>query len=139
MIRALFISIFCACATLSGQTYDLLVSFGGASKYPTRVAYEVLGKGGTSIQTGFLEVENATSIYTIRAEVGTNPFAVQVYEDANANSKLDRGFFSQPLEKYAFSNEAWAVLSKPEMKQMLVQPVGKSKRMHFTLKSVTDF
>jgi len=139
MMRVLFFWICCASAALNAQTHELLVSFEGASKYPTRIAYEILDKEGVSIQVGFFEIENEIAIYTIDAGVAEKAFAVQVYEDANNNSKLDRGFFGQPVEKYAFSNDAWAVLSKPDIKEMIVQPMGKGTRMHFVLKSVTDF
>lgn len=139
MIRVVLFLFFCASNALSAQSHELTVSFEGATEYPTRIAYEILDEHGTTIQAGFLAVKDAKSTYVITAEIAQDPFAVQVYEDENSNSKLDRGFFNQPLEKYAFSNEAWAVLSKPEIKEMLVQPKGQSTRMRFKLKSVTDF
>jgi uncharacterized protein (DUF2141 family) len=62
-----------------------------------------------------------------------------VYEDANRNSQMDRGWFTQPLEKYAFSNNAWVTLSKPDLADMLVPRTGTKTRMVLTFKSVTDF
>lgn len=139
MTRVVLFLFLCVSTALSAQSHELTVSFEGATQYPTRIAYEILDEHGATIQAGFLAVKDAKSTYVITAKVSQNPFAVQVYEDENSNSKLDRGFFNQPLEKYAFSNEAWAVLSKPDIEEMLVQAKGQSTRMHFKLKSVTDF
>ena len=41
-------------------------------------------------------------------------YAVTVYHDENGNGKLDKGFFSNPLELYGFSNNARGILSRPE-------------------------
>ena len=60
-------------------------------------------------------------------------------EDANGNSKMDRGWFTQPLEKYAFSNDAWETLAKPDLQSMLIPKTGDKTRINLTLKSVTDF
>lgn len=139
MIRVVLFLLCFASVTLSAQPHELTVSFEGATKYPARIAYEIVDQNGAQVKAGFLTVEGPKSTYAIEAEVAGNPFAVQVYEDANNNSKLDLGFFGQPLEKYAFSNDAWAVLSKPDIKEMLIQPEGKGTQMHFKLKSVTDF
>jgi len=114
------------------------MTFTGASKYPTRVAYEVQNDQGEILRQGFFQVANAKTIYSVALGV-SEKFAVQIYEDANENSKMDRGWFTQPLEKYAFSNDAWEVLAKPQLKDMLVPKTGEKTRIDFTLKSVTDF
>ena len=65
-------------------------------------------------------------------------FMVQVYEDANRNDKLDRGLFTQPIERYDFSNEAWVFLGKPDLEDALVQRQGPAHYLHFQLKDVLD-
>jgi uncharacterized protein (DUF2141 family) len=114
------------------------MSFAGASKYPTRIAYEIQNDQGEILKQGFFKVVDAKSIYRVALEV-SEKFAVQIYEDANGNSKMDRGWFTQPLEKYAFSNDAWETLAKPDLQSMLVHKTGEKTRMNLTLKSVTDF
>ncbi len=52
---------------------------------------------------------------------------------------MDRGIFTQPKERYAFSNAAWITLGKPDIEEMLVKKTGTSTQVHFQLKSVTDF
>lgn len=138
MRRALTIVCFCFSVFLGAQTHVIAMKFSGASTYPTRVAYEVQNDKGEVLRQDFLEVKSPQSIYEVALSV-SNRFAVLIYEDANANSEMDRGWFTQPLEKYAFSNEAWTTLSKPDLQEMLVPKTGNKTSIHFILKSVTDF
>ena len=106
MMRALFALLFFMTGPfLLGQDHIIEMSFSDASQYPTRVAYEVQNDKGKILQQGFIEVANASTFYQVPLDV-TKKFAVLVYEDANRNSQMDRGWFTQPLEKYAFSNNA---------------------------------
>lgn len=139
MMRALFALLFFMTGPfLLGQSHIIEMSFSDASQYPTRVAYEVQNDKGTILQQGFIEVANASTFYQVPLDV-TKKFAVLVYEDANRNSQMDRGWFTQPLEKYAFSNNAWVTLSKPDLADMLVPRTGAKTKMVLTFKSVTDF
>ncbi len=139
MTRTVF-SLCCALAAnfALGQSHEIAMKFHGASNYPARIAYEVLNFDEESITVGYIDVQDEHTVYEIAVDVGER-FAVQIYEDANGNSKLDRGLFTQPLEKYAFSNDAWQALSKPEVDEMLVQRTGVKTFLTFTLKSVSDF
>jgi uncharacterized protein (DUF2141 family) len=42
-------------------------------------------------------------------------YTLAVYLDANKNAKLDKGGLGQPLEPYAFSNNARALFSAPDV------------------------
>ena len=112
------------------------MKFQGASKYPARIAYEVLNSDAVSIAAGFIHVQDENTFYEIAVDVSER-FAVQIYEDANGNSKLDRGLFTQPLEKYAFSNNAWPFLSQKSERYSFKGPA--KTLLTFTLKSVTNF
>ncbi len=139
MIRIAFSLLFAFAAnTCIGQSHSIAMQFKGVSEYPARIAYEVLNSDAKAITAGYVEVQEKQTVYEILVDVGEQ-FAVQIYEDANPHSILDRGFFTQPLEKYAFSNDAWQALSKPDVDEMLVQKTGEKTRLTFTLKSVTDF
>ena len=130
---------FCSFLSLQAQEkYSLLISASNASIYPTRLAYEVIDDRGNSLKVGYVELKSSQQKVSITLEL-TPVFGVQVYEDANRNSKMDRGIFTQPKERYAFSNGAWTTLGKPDIKEMLVKKTGTSTHVHFQLKSVTDF
>lgn len=136
-------TVFLLCCTLAanavlGQNHNIAMKIQGASKYPARIAYEVLNFDAVSIAVGFIDVQDEYTFYEIAVDV-SELFAVQIYEDANGNSKLDRGLFTQPLEKYAFSNNVWQAFSKPEVGEMFVQKTGLKTLLTFTLKSVTNF
>lgn len=138
-MRILLLFLFCLGAQFTfAQSHVIEMSFAGASKYPTRIAYEVQNDQGEILKQGFFKVVDAKSTYRVALEV-SEKFAVQIYEDANGNSKMDRGWFTQPLEKYAFSNDAWETLAKPDLQNMLVHKTGEKTRINLTLKSVTDF
>ena len=51
---------------------------------------------------------------------------------------LDRGLFTQPLERYDFSNKAWVFLGKPDLADALVQRQGAAHYLHFELKDVLN-
>ncbi|HCP41643.1 MAG TPA: hypothetical protein DIT65_07600 [Cryomorphaceae bacterium] len=139
MMRALFVLFLFLLGTFTfGQSHTIEMCFSDASQYPTRVAYEVQNDKGIILKQGFLEVVSASEYCEVLLAV-SKKFAVLVYEDANRNSQMDRGWFAQPLEKYAFSNNAWATLSKPDLEDMLISRTGAKTRVTLTFKSVTDF
>jgi uncharacterized protein (DUF2141 family) len=86
---------------------------------------------------GFLDVQSPVDTLYVEVKLPER-FMVQVYEDANRNDKLDRGLFTQPLERYDFSNEAWVFLGKPDLEDALVKRQGSAHYLHFQLKDVLD-
>jgi uncharacterized protein (DUF2141 family) len=52
-------------------------------------------------------------------EPGT--YTLAVYLDLNKNNKLDKGIFGQPIEPYAFSNNARSPFSEPSPKDQSFQ------------------
>ena len=134
-----FAFLFCGFLCTHAQHKDhLMISAANASNYPARLAYEVIDDRGKSLKVGFIELNSAQHKVSITMEL-TSTFGIQVYEDANRNGKMDRGIFTQPKERYAFSNAAWITLGKPDIEEMLVKKTGTSTQVHFQLKSVTDF
>lgn len=117
--------------------HTLVLSAQGASTYPTRLAYEVLNEKGTSLTAGYVDLLSDKDKKEVRLAL-PEKFALQVYEDANRNGTMDLGFFRQPLEKYAFSNQAWAILAKPDLEEMLVPRQGDRTEVTLVLKKVTD-
>lgn len=61
-------------------------------------------------------VEAISTYQTVRLpsqRYGT--YTASFYLDLNGNGKLDEGFFGQPTEPYAFSNNARSMFSKPSI------------------------
>jgi uncharacterized protein (DUF2141 family) len=56
-------------------------------------------------------------------EPGT--YTLAVYLDQNRNNKLDKGMVGQPLEPYAFSNNARAPFSSPSLEEQRFAHPGK--------------
>jgi uncharacterized protein (DUF2141 family) len=52
-------------------------------------------------------------------EPGT--YTLAVYMDVNKNNKLDKGILGQPLEPYAFSNNARSTFSAPRVEEQAFQ------------------
>jgi uncharacterized protein (DUF2141 family) len=55
----------------------------------------------------------------------TGTYTLAVYLDANKNTKLDKGALGQPLEPYAFSNNARALFSAPDVEDQRFKHPGK--------------
>ena len=108
-----------------------------AEQYPTRIAYEILDAKEKRLAVGFLDVQSPVDTLYVEVKLPER-FMVQVYEDANRNDKLDRGLFTQPLERYDFRNEAWVFLGNPDLEDALVKRQGSAHYLHFQLKDVLD-
>jgi hypothetical protein len=128
----------CAASTLVAQEQaGLYFTCASAAQYPTRIAYEVLDPNEERLAVGFEDIRSSRDTVYVSLQLPER-FMVQVYEDANRNDKLDRGLFTQPLERYDFSNKAWVFLGKPDAADALVKRQGPVHYMHFELKDVLD-
>jgi uncharacterized protein (DUF2141 family) len=137
-IKALLLSWACAAGTLVAQDKaGLYFTCASAEYYPTRIAYEVLDPNEERLAVGFEDIKSSSDTVYVALQLPER-FMVQVYEDANRNDKLDRGLFTQPLERYDFSNKAWVFLGKPDVADALVKRQGPSHYLHFELKDVLD-
>ena len=128
----------CYASTLVAQEKEgLYFTCAAAEQYPTRIAYEVLDANEERITVGFEDIQSSRDTVYVDVQLPER-FMVQVYEDANRNDKLDRGLFTQPIERYDFSNEAWVLLGQPDLEDALVQRQGPAHYLHFQLKDVLD-
>ena len=128
----------CYASTLVAQEKEgLYFTCAAAEQYPTRIAYEVLDANEERITVGFEDIQSSRDTVYVDVQL-PGRFMVQVYEDANRNDKLDRGLFTQPLERYDFSNKAWVFLGKPDVADALVKRQGPVHYLHFELKDVLD-
>ena len=134
-----FLLIFACCAStlVAQEKPGLYFTCAAADQYPARIAYEILDANEQRLAVGFAEIQSAADTAYVEVQLPER-FMVQVYEDANRNDKLDRGLFTQPLERYDFSNKAWVFLGKPDLADALVQRQGAVQYLHFELKDVLD-
>ncbi len=111
-----FLLIFaCWASTLAAQEKPgLYFTCAEAEQYPTRIAYEIRDANDKRLAVGFEDLRSPNDTLHVDVQLPER-FMVQVYEDANRNDKLDRGLFTQPLERYDFSNKAWVFLGKPDL------------------------
>lgn len=135
--KILLIFACCASTLVAQEKPGLYFTCAAADQYPARIAYEILDANEQRLAVGFAEIQSAVDTAYVEVQLPER-FMVQVYEDANRNDKLDRGLFTQPLERYDFSNEAWVFLGKPDLEDALVQRQGPAHYLHFQLKDVLD-
>lgn len=135
--KILLIFACCASTLVAQEKPGLYFTCAAADQYPARIAYEILDANEQRLAVGFAEIQSAADTAYVEVQLPER-FMVQVYEDANRNDKLDRGLFTQPLERYDFSNNAWVFLGKPDLADALVQRQGAVQYLHFELKDVLD-
>jgi len=135
--KILLIFACCASTLVAQEKPGLYFTCAAADQYPARIAYEILDANEQRLAVGFAEIQSAADTAYVEVQLPER-FMVQVYEDANRNDKLDRGLFTQPIERYDFSNEAWVFLGKPDLEDALVQRQGPAHYLHFQLKDVLD-
>ena len=51
-------------------------------------------------------------------------YTIALYMDQNKNNRLDKGLFGQPLEPYAFSNNARSTFSEPPVSDQRFEHPG---------------
>ena len=103
--KKLLVIFACWAITLAAQEKPgLYFTCAEAEHYPTRIAFEILDTKEKRLAVGFLDVQSPVDTLYVEVKLPER-FMVQVYEDANRNDKLDRGLFTQPLERYDFSND----------------------------------
>jgi len=56
-------------------------------------------------------------------------YIVACYLDVNANRKMDRGMFSNPIEPYAFSNNARNRFSEPDLADQRFSHLGALQKL----------
>ena len=135
--KILLIFACCASTLVAQEKPGLYFTCAAADQYSARIAYEILDANEQRLAVGFAEIQSAADTAYVEVQLPER-FMVQVYEDANRNDKLDRGLFTQPLERYDFSNEAWVFLGKPDLEDALIQRQGPAHYLHFQLKDVLD-
>jgi len=135
--KILLIFACCASTLVAQEKPGLYFTCAAADQYPARIAYEILDANEQRLAVGFAEIQSAADTAYVEVQLPER-LMVQVYEDANRNDKLDRGLFTQPLERYDFSNEAWVFLGKPDLEDALIQRQGPAHYLHFQLKDVLD-
>jgi len=135
--KILLIFACCASTLVAQEKPGLYFTCAAADQYPARIAYEILDANEQRLAVGFAEIQSAADTAYVEVQLPER-FMVQVYEDANRNDKLDRGLFTQPLERYDFSNKAWVFLGKPDLADAFVQRQGAAHYLHFELKDVLD-
>ena len=135
--KILLIFACCASTLVAQEKPGLYFTCAAADQYPARIAYEILDANEQRLAVGFAEIQSAADTAYVEVQLPER-FMVHVYEDANRNDKLDRGLFTQPLERYDFSNEAWVFLGKPDLEDALIQRQGPAHYLHFQLKDVLD-
>ena len=101
--KILLIFACCASTLVAQEKPGLYFTCAAADQYPARIAYEILDANEQRLAVGFAEIQSAADTAYVEVQLPER-FMVQVYEDANRNDKLDRGLFTQPLERYDFSN-----------------------------------
>lgn len=60
------------------------------------------------------------------------PLAISLFQDTNANGKLDKNGMGMPTEPYGFSNNAAGNFGPPTFEQAVVTPVT-GQSLHITL------
>lgn len=133
----LYVFVFFMGVLNAQEKPGLYFTCASAEQYPTRIAFEVLDANEQRLAVGFEEINSPRDTVYVDVKLPER-FMVQLYEDANRNEKLDRGIFSQPLERYDFSNKAWVFLGKPDVADALVQRQGPAHFLSFELKDVLD-
>jgi len=69
-----------------------------------------------------VNIDNKSSKITIYLPKGK--YGVVAFHDLNNNEKLDTNFIGIPTEPYGFSNDARAMLSKPDFEETLVNLIS---------------
>jgi uncharacterized protein (DUF2141 family) len=72
---------------------------------------------GAPVASADVPAKDGETVITLKGLVpGT--YAIEAYQDVNANDRMDKSWIGLPLEPYGFSRDARPVLSKPGFGQV---------------------
>ena len=71
-----------------------------------------------------LEAAADGSFTVVLKDLPEGPLALSLFQDANANGRLDMNMMGMPIEPYGFSNDAAGHFGPPKFEQALFQPVA---------------
>ncbi|MCE5332042.1 MAG: DUF2141 domain-containing protein [Bacteroidales bacterium] len=111
--------------TLSAQTTKIEITFTGVKNVDgvIRIAlYNGVDAYRAHEATKTLVVQSEKGEVTCSFDsVPTGKYILAAYHDENEDAKLNKGTFGIPIEGYAFSNNAKAVMGPPDPEKMLFE------------------
>jgi uncharacterized protein (DUF2141 family) len=83
------------------------------------------------IASADVPVSGAVMTITLK-DIPPGRYAIESFQDVNANGKMDTSWIGLPLEPYGFSRDARATLSKPDFSSVsfMLAPGANSQTMH---------
>lgn len=112
-----FNSFFCI-----SQTQKLTIYFNDLSYNGGKIMLLIQDKNEKDISKLVVNVHKSSSKITVYLPSGK--YGVVAFHDLNGNEELDTNFIGIPTEPYGFSNNARAMLSKPDFEETLVNLNG---------------
>lgn len=71
-----------------------------------------------------LEAAADGQVSVVLKDLPEGPLALSVFQDANANGRLDMNPMGMPMERFGFSNDAVGNFGPPSFAQALMRPVA---------------
>lgn len=71
-----------------------------------------------------LEAATNGRLSVVLKDLPAGPLALSLFQDANANGRLDRNPLGMPIEPYGFSNDAAGNFGPPKFEQAVLTPVA---------------
>ena len=71
-----------------------------------------------------LEAAAGSKFSVMLKDLPDGPLAISLFQDANANGRLDMNAMGMPMEPYGFSNNAASSFGPPTFEQAVVTPVA---------------
>lgn len=106
----------------SSQTQKLTIYFNNLSSNKGKIMLLIQDENENDVSKLVVNIDNKSSKITIYLPKGK--YGVVAFHDLNNNEKLDTNFIGIPTEPYGFSNDARAMLSKPDFEETLVNLIS---------------
>lgn len=71
-----------------------------------------------------LEATTGGAFTVVLKDLPDGPLALSVFQDTNANGRLDMNAMGMPVEPFGFSNDAVGSFGPPRFEQAVVRPVA---------------
>ena len=96
-----------------------------------RASYE---KDGEPVAFADVAARAGETVITL-SNIAPGDYAIETYQDVNANDKMDQTWIGLPLEPYGFSRDAKPFLSKPDFESVKVTLAAGDNRQAIRLQN----
>jgi uncharacterized protein (DUF2141 family) len=119
MKRVLIAAVLLVVSATSFGQKKLTIIVDGIEEVKGSLFIGIYNSGSTFLKKTYrgAKIDVTGKVEELSLELPAGEYAISLFQDLNDNSKLDKGLFGIPTEKYGFSNNASGFMGAPSFEK----------------------